>query len=144
MNSALLGLGSNIEPEYYLFGAATKLRDKFSNIQFSQVYRSSAIGMDGDDFLNACCLLQTSMVQHELVRYCKALEDTYGRDRSKGSWKPRTLDVDLIQWNGEALGDDLVRYAHVFVPAAELLGVPVLPYDASKLIKVDITGYAGD
>ena len=125
MNQVLLGLGSNIRPEYYLYEAAKHLRLRFPGIRFSGVYRSAAIGMDGEDFLNACCLLDTDLVQQELVAFCKALEDDYGRDRSEGSWKPRTLDVDLIQWNGQAIGDDLILYAHVFVPAAELIDVPV-------------------
>lgn len=138
MNQVLLGLGSNIRPDYYLQQAAEALSQRFAGACFSRVYRSAAIGMDGDDFLNACCLLQTELSQQDVIAYCKQLEDRYFRDRSEGSWKPRTLDVDLIQWNGEVIGDDLHLYAHVYVPASELIDLMLPDQDYSTLQEVGL------
>ena len=117
----LIGMGSNIEPEQHLSVAANEIRTRFSDAQFSSVYRSAAIGMDGDDFLNACCLLDSEEDEAALKEWMKQLEDAHGRDRSEGSWKPRTLDLDLIIYRGDVVDDDLYRYAHVYVPAVELL-----------------------
>ncbi|MFQ5519330.1 MAG: 2-amino-4-hydroxy-6-hydroxymethyldihydropteridine diphosphokinase [Mariprofundus sp.] len=123
MADVLIGMGSNIEPEQNLVQAAMSLRDAFGAIRFSTVYRSPAIGMDGGDFLNACCLLQSSLASDQVRARLKALEDEQGRDRSKGSWKPRTLDLDLLMYDGHVLDDELYRYAHAFVPASELVEI---------------------
>ncbi len=121
MADALIGMGSNIEPEQNLSQAASALRDLFGSVRFSSVYRSEAVGMAGDDFLNACCLLQTTLMPSELRSRLKALEDAQGRDRSLGSWKPRTIDLDLLIYDSEIIDDEIFRYAHAYVPASELM-----------------------
>jgi 2-amino-4-hydroxy-6-hydroxymethyldihydropteridine diphosphokinase len=133
MVKVLLGMGSNIQPELNLKRAAAALRIQFDGVLFSAVYRSAAVGMDGDDFLNACCLFDTELSQQDIGVLLKAMEDAQQRDRSEGSWKPRTLDLDLLFYDKQAIGDDLYRYAHAFVPAAELLA-NALPKDEQGLL----------
>ncbi|MDQ6993646.1 MAG: 2-amino-4-hydroxy-6-hydroxymethyldihydropteridine diphosphokinase [Mariprofundus sp.] len=119
--AVLIGMGSNIDAEKNLIMAAARLRTLFSDTQFSSVYQSAAIGMDGADFLNSCCLLQSDLSQNALRLQLKSLEDEQGRDRSLGSWKPRTLDLDLLIYHGQVVDDELYCYAHACVPAAELV-----------------------
>ena len=121
MTQVLLGLGSNIEPERHLTEAAVSIRAAFKHVIFSTVYQSKAVGMDGDDFLNACCLCEHDLSNDVFLAWLKKLEDAHGRDRSEGSWKPRTLDLDILQIDGQVQDDDLYRYAHVCVPASELI-----------------------
>jgi 2-amino-4-hydroxy-6-hydroxymethyldihydropteridine diphosphokinase len=121
LTQVLIGMGSNIEPERYLTEAAREIRAAHPSARFSTVYRSPAVGMDGDDFLNACCLFDTSQTLAELEGWLKQLEDRHGRDRTAGSWRPRTLDLDMIFFGDACLDPDLYRYAHVYVPAAELV-----------------------
>ncbi len=121
MTIALIGMGSNIDPEQHLSDAAAEIRSRFPNCSFSATYRSKAVGMEGDDFLNACCLIENVPLREELVGWFKQLEDRHGRDRSEGSWKPRTLDLDLLIYSGEVLDNDLFRYPHIYVPASELV-----------------------
>lgn len=122
MTNALIGMGSNIEPEMHLLNAAEEIRGRFPQVRFSSVYRSAAVGMEGDDFLNACCLIEEVPGRGPLVEWLKRLEDAHGRDRSEGSWKPRTLDLDLLVYGDTVVDDDLFRYAHAYVPAVELAG----------------------
>jgi len=121
MPQVLLGMGSNIHPDIHLSDAAKSLRHKFSDVYFSQVYRSAAVGMEGDDFLNACCLLQHDWSEHQFTTWLKALEDEHGRDRSEGSWKPRTLDLDILMIDGVVVDADFYKYGHVYMPASELV-----------------------
>jgi len=123
MADVLVGMGSNIKPEDNLLRAAAALRTEFDNVKFSSVYRSPAVGMDGDDFLNACCVFYSNLAQAEVRRRMKVLEDAQGRDRSRGSWKPRTIDLDVLMYNGEVMDDELYQYAHAFVPASELVRI---------------------
>ncbi len=121
MTTVLIGMGSNIEPEENLLRAAQALRSEFGNVRFSTVYRSKAVGMDGEDFYNACCVFQSALSQQDVRRHMKALEDAQGRDRSRGSWKPRTLDLDVLMYDDEVIDDELYQYAHASVPASELV-----------------------
>ncbi len=139
MTRVLLGMGSNIEPELNLTRAAAALRIQFDGIAFSSVYRSAAVGMDGEDFFNACCLFETELSQQDVDSLLKAMEDAQQRDRSKGSWKPRTLDLDLLFYDAQVVGDDLQRYAHAFVPAAELLTVDLPKDEEGLLVRVALS-----
>jgi len=123
MVEVLVGMGSNIEPEANLLQAASALRTRFGDVRFSSVYRSAAVGMDGDDFLNACCLFAAELPLADLRQLLKALEDLQQRDRSQGSWTPRTIDLDVLMYGDEVVDDELYRYAHAYVPAAELVAV---------------------
>jgi 2-amino-4-hydroxy-6-hydroxymethyldihydropteridine diphosphokinase len=130
----LIGMGSNIDPERHLTTAAIAIRRLFPGACFSKVYRSAAVGMDhAEDFLNACCSLQSDMTVAALSAWLKELEDEHGRDRSQGSWKPRTLDLDLLKAGENVLDDELFRYAHAYVPAKELVHLPEVELDASLL-----------
>jgi len=135
MAMLLIGMGSNIHPESNLSQAAIALRALFPEVSFSSVYRSAAVGMQGGDFLNACCLLHSDMTMSEIRVELKRLEDVQGRDRSEGSWKPRTLDLDLLLYDGQVVDDELYRYAHAFVPAGELLDI-TLPKDEQGLVTI--------
>jgi len=138
MATALIGMGSNIEPETYLLSAAGEIRACYPGVRFSHVYRSKAVGMEGDDFLNACCLLEEVPERARLIEWLKLIEDMYGRDRSEGSWKPRTLDLDLLAYDDEVLDNDLYRYPHVYVPASELIEVSVANPENSVVKKVEL------
>ncbi len=138
MTTALIGMGSNIDPEKHLQCASQDISQYFSGVAYSKVYQSPAIGMDGDDFLNACCLLSGVPEKGDLFKWLKCLEDKYGRDRSEGSWKPRTLDLDLVMYGDEILDDDLFRYAHVFVPASELIDLTLPTVEVGVLTQVSL------
>ena len=136
MTEVLIGMGSNIDPESNLLQAAAALRAEFGIVTFSSVFRSAAVGMDGDDFLNACCLFDSALEQVEVRRRMKALENAQGRDRSKGSWKPRTIDLDILIYHGEVVDEELYRYAHAYVPASELVELKAQPSTATQRLQV--------
>ncbi len=134
MRQMLVGLGSNIDAEKHLKDAAIALRECFGEVVFSSVYQSAAIGMDGDDFLNACCVFHSELTDLKLKSQLKMMEDAQGRDRSEGSWKPRTLDLDLLMYDGDVIDDELNRYAHACVPASEIVDIKV-PNDCLGIVE---------
>ncbi len=137
---ALVGMGSNIDPERYLVAAAKALRDRFPQVRFSRVYRSAAVGMDAGaaDFLNACALFALDFDRDDLAPWLKRLEDRHGRDRSKGSWQPRTLDLDLMLFDDRWL-EEVMAYPHCYLPAAELVQMPApLPTPDCRIDAVDL------
>jgi len=138
-HSYLIGMGSNIEPEQHLAAAAVAIRGRFPEVCFSSVYRSAAVGMqEAADFLNACCRLQSELSAQQIGIWLKQLEDEHGRDRSHGSWKPRTLDLDLLMAGNDVLDEELFRYAHAYVPARELVALADADVNTSGLQKTGL------
>jgi len=124
-HQAMIGMGSNIDPEHHLIAGAAALRERFPAVCFSQVFRSAAVGMDAGaaDFLNACALFSLDYEVDALQLWLKQVEDRFGRDRSDGSWQPRTLDLDVMLFDGNWL-EDVMAYPHCYLPAAELMPLP--------------------
>jgi len=122
---ALIGLGSNIDPALHLKAAARAIRGQYPDAVFSRVYRSRPVGMSGENFLNACCRVQTVLDATAFENWLKSLEQAEGREANHDPWEPRTLDLDLLMLDGRMLDETLLRYAHVFVPASELMDLPI-------------------
>lgn len=132
MPQVLVGVGSNINPKQHLIQAAKSLKSQFDSVVFASVYRSAAVGMEAGEFLNTCCLFFTHLSLLDTRLQLKELEDKQGRDRSQGSWQPRTLDLDILIYDGNVIDDELYRHAHAFVPAGELVDMD-LPTDIYAL-----------
>jgi 2-amino-4-hydroxy-6-hydroxymethyldihydropteridine diphosphokinase len=96
MGKAYLSLGSNVLPEQNLASALRALRQRFGALRVSPVYRTTAIGFDGPDFLNAAAVLDSDLGAHELNDWLHALEDAHGRDRSGPRFGDRPLDIDIV------------------------------------------------
>jgi len=138
IHEALIGMGSNIEPELNLRKAAKVIRRQFPGVCFSRVYRSAAVGMDGDDFLNACCLFETDISCSRLIHGLKQLEDAQGRRRAAGAWQPRTLDLDMLMFDGGIMDDNFYKYAHIYIPASELVDIRAPASDPEALSLVSV------
>jgi len=127
-HAVYLGLGSNKSPERHIRAAVSALQDKFGGITLSPVYRSVAVGFDGDDFLNAVALVHTNLAVGEIKHYLTTLEDQFGRDREQPKFSDRVLDIDILlvdDWVGEFDGlslprDEITKYAHVLKPLSDL------------------------
>lgn len=116
MATALLSLGSNIEPERYLDAAVSSLRQRFGEVRLSRYYRTPAVGFEGDDFLNAGARIETDLTPQALNDWLHALEDAQGRRRDVPRFSSRTLDIDIV------LYDDLVLRGegNLEIPRGEL------------------------
>jgi len=124
---ALLSLGSNVEPERYLRAAIAALRARFGVVVVSPVYRVPAVGFDGPDFLNAAAVIETDLDAHALVDWLHALEHENGRVRGAVKFNDRTLDIDLVYFDGLVLDTPQLhlprpelRHAFVLRPLADI------------------------
>lgn len=123
-----LGLGSNVDARNKLAAGVAALRAKFGEVECSPVYRSEAVGFDGDDFLNASCRIQTDLEPEALKAWLTELEDRHGRRRDRPKFSDRTLDIDVLL-HGNRVGNfgglelprgEILKYAHVLKPLADL------------------------
>lgn len=128
MSTAWLGLGSNVNAEAHIRGGIEELEQTFDSVSFSPVYASTAVGFDGDDFINLVARVETDMAPIELRRYLRDLEDRYGRKRDVPKFSDRSLDVDVLLYDDLVLLSpvleipraEIMKFAHVLKPLAEL------------------------
>lgn len=128
MAAVFLGLGSNIEPERNLRLAARELRRHFGDVGLSAVYRSAAVGFDGDDFLNLVARVETELPPEEIAGLLERIHTLAGRQRGSADLASRTLDIDLLLYDDLVIDTpglqlprrDVLEYGFVLGPLAEL------------------------
>ena len=148
MNNVYLILGSNIEKERNLPTAVALLRDMAKVVAVSTVYESVPVGLkEQPDFWNMAVHLQTALSASQLkTQVLAAIEQSLKRVRLADKNAPRTIDLDIVLFNDEVFdydgGDgrlrhvpdpDLLKFAHVAVPIAELAPKMLHPETAEPL-----------
>jgi 2-amino-4-hydroxy-6-hydroxymethyldihydropteridine diphosphokinase len=152
MAEALIALGGNLGDVAATFEAAlarleaagVRIRARSSN------WRTPPWGLlDQPAFVNACIAVETDLAAEPLLDLLLATETELGRVRTV-RWGPRTLDLDLLDFDGATIATDRLTLPHpriaerafVLVPLAEIApdrtigGVRV----ADLLARVDATG----
>ncbi len=115
-------LGSNISPEAYLPQAVLLLQKEMTVLQASQVWETPSIGSGGPNFLNAALTALTPLEVEALKEtLLRPLEASLGRVRSADKNAPRTIDLDIILFDGQLIDPTLWQYAHRAVPVAQLI-----------------------
>jgi 2-amino-4-hydroxy-6-hydroxymethyldihydropteridine diphosphokinase len=107
VNEAVVGTGSNIEPERHIALARDALAKDHVLLCESRFVRTAPIGVtDQPEFTNGVFLIATTMTRESLKAYLKRTEDRLGRIRTGNRYGPRTIDLDIVVWNGEIVDQD--------------------------------------
>ncbi|MFA5468594.1 MAG: 2-amino-4-hydroxy-6-hydroxymethyldihydropteridine diphosphokinase [Sphaerochaetaceae bacterium] len=150
LHTVCLLLGSNIEGEKNLPKALQLLKGSLTLIESSSVWLSEAVGSQGPDFLNAAVVGTTMFTREELkANLLSPIEAQLGRVREEDKNAPRTIDIDLIVYDGEVVDPTLYLYPHIALPVAEILpenakireAAMVLSHDSSVHKKVEFSHY---
>lgn len=121
-HEVFLGLGSNIQPEQYLPRAIAKLRQVLEIVAVSSAWETPAVGSSGPDFLNAAVQARTGLPVEDLrVKKLRPIEKSLGRVRTADPNAPRTIDIDILIYDGEIIEEELWDQAHVCLPLSELI-----------------------
>lgn len=121
-HSALIGIGSNIDPEENIRKAVNLLAQEVDIVACSQVWQNPAIGSDGPDYLNAAIAIRSQHQLQDLKHLLLLpLESRLERVRKENKNADRTIDLDILIFDGRALDEELWTQAHVSVPCAELM-----------------------
>ena len=146
MTLCYLGLGSNLRvPQRQLrqsIGLLNKL-PKSVITKISKVYNSRPWGVRSQPhYCNMVIALRTSLSAHQLLRYCKRIEQKNHRIQKK-HWGARTIDIDLLLYGEHVINNNelIVPHPHmlhrdfVLVPLLEIApqahlpsGEPIMPY----------------
>jgi len=125
-----VSFGSNINPEENIRSGILNLKEIYPDITLSSVYRSKAVGFDGDDFYNLVAGFESDRSVYIIVEQLKHIEDMHNRKRNNPRFSPRTLDIDLLLYDDLVISeqylkiprDEITQYAFVLYPLAEIAG----------------------
>ncbi len=132
MARCLIGCGSNLGRRREQLDQAVELLRFMPGVTLQAVsrYRETAAvgGPPGQDaFLNAACLLETTLPPPAVLEMLAAVENTLHRHREE-RWGPRTIDLDLLLYDDVVLDSPDLTLPHprmatrrfVLEPAAEI------------------------
>ena len=127
-----VALGSNIDPATNLQRTVALLKEHDPAAKTSSVYETPPQGFtEQANFLNMAVCLQTDLSIEAFKAFLGGIESQLKRKRDPNNKNaPRTIDLDIALW-GDAILDygekpwhvpdkDIVKFAHVALPLAEL------------------------
>ncbi len=107
MNICIIGIGSNIHAESNIEKMFGILETKVDVLKVSTMIKTKAVGIeDQPDYTNGAVKIETKLDLEDLNQLLKSIEDQLGRDRSGPKFGPRTMDLDIVVWNGEIVDPD--------------------------------------
>lgn len=115
--TAIIALGSNLDnPQEQIKQAiaAIKKLPEIVSLTVSSLYCSTPVGYkEQPDFINAVALakVHANCTAEQLLHVLQQIEQDFGRVRSFQN-APRTLDLDLIDFNHEISHDALLTLPH--------------------------------
>ncbi len=120
---AYVGVGSNVDAEHNVRAAVRDLARATHVVGVSTFYRTAPLGHPDDPlFVNGVVAVETDMPAPVLKRnVLRHIEDDLGRRRTADPNAPRTIDLDLLVFEGERQFDpDIGTRAFVAWPLAEV------------------------
>lgn len=86
------------------------------------MYQTTAVGSAGPDFLNQAVYLPTPLDAAALKeQVLRPIENQLGRMRTNDKNAPRTIDLDIIIFDGQVTDNELWRRFYLAAPLAGLL-----------------------
>ena len=160
MNRIFLLLGSNIDKELNLPAAVTMLCRMCHVVELSSVYETIPMGLkEQPNYFNMAALIETDLDPCQLkLQIIQPIEIELQRQRKADKNAPRTMDLDIVLYNDDVFDyvpdnglihhlpdPDILRFAHVAVPIAELAPDKLHPETGQALSKIaaDLMAEAG-
>ena len=128
---AIIALGSNLANPIAQIQAALSQIAQIEHTQIlktSSLYQTVPVGYaDQPDFINAVCMIETTLSGLDLLQALQQIEQQFGRERHFRN-APRTLDLDIIDYAQQSSDDVLLTLPHprahqrsfVMMPLAEI------------------------
>ena len=116
MIRSFLSLGSNLGDRLEYLRAAVEALERGPLIEVagvSKVYETIPVEVDEEqpDYLNCVVELECGLPAVELLRYCQGIEAALEREH-KGEKAPRTVDMDVLLFGEEIIGEPELQVPH--------------------------------
>lgn len=121
-NSVIIGIGSNILPEANVKRSIEILRHQFDLLKVTNAIRTKPREFKPQaDFLNAAALIKTKLSRLELKALLRQIESDLGRVRTANKAGPRTIDLDILVYDGEVVDDKVYEWDFLEKLVVELM-----------------------
>jgi 2-amino-4-hydroxy-6-hydroxymethyldihydropteridine diphosphokinase len=141
LNQVVISVGSNINPAPNIEISKDYLSKETEFIYAATAIETAPVGyLEQSNFLNTAFLVATPLSYEEFNLHLKSIEDRMGRERGPIKAGPRTIDLDIVIWNGCLLTDDYYSYDYVSIPVNQVIKTKNLTTNiASKpgFLKID-------
>ena len=122
MNTAVIGVGSNINPKRNIQKAIQIIKTELILTKVSSLHRTKPIEFKQQKYFYNCAFLtETTMDRNTLKQWLRNLEKNLGRVKSKNRNGPRAIDLDILVWNGEIVDEDVYTRSFLQKSVQELL-----------------------
>ena len=135
-----LSLGSNLNNKLknlqLAVDAIAEETGKVSKI--SSVYKTPAWGFSGNDFLNICIAVETTLSPETLLEKLLAIEKKLGRlQKTKEEYENRIIDIDIILYGNRILNSEKLTIPHPKIAERNFVLYPLC--DIAAEIKIPLT-----
>lgn len=135
-NIVYLSLGSNLGDKINNLQTTINLIDsKVGDVLLiSSVYQTKAEGFVGEDFLNCCVSLRTSMEPKILIKELINIESQNGRLRSnRNIYESRSIDIDILFYEDKIINQHNLTIPHPRMNERDFVIKPLLDIAKSKI-----------
>ena len=135
-NIVYLSLGSNLGDKINNLQTTINLIDsKVGDVLLiSSVYQTKAEGFVGEDFLNCCVSLRTSMEPKILIKELINIESQNGRLRSnRNIYESRSIDIDILFYEDKIINQHNLTIPHPRMKERNFVIKPLLDIAKSKI-----------
>lgn len=133
MTSSYIGIGSNVGDRIDFCRRAVGVLGEDPGIDVdavSSLYETSPIGGPPQrSFVNLVVRVQTDLKPRGLLQVCKRIEGTLGREPSEIRWGPRVIDLDILTFGDEKIGEPDLEIPHPRMTSRRFVLVPLLEID---------------
>ncbi|MDR0308945.1 MAG: 2-amino-4-hydroxy-6-hydroxymethyldihydropteridine diphosphokinase [Coriobacteriales bacterium] len=129
---AVIALGSNMGDPAWTVREAVRAVAELPSVYLieamSNVYRSEPAHVeDQDEFANAVMIVQVEagITAEQLLTDLQSVETAFGRLRHE-HWGPRSLDLDIIDFEGEVRESEFLKIPHPYALLRDFVVTPLL------------------
>ncbi len=124
-----IALGSNKGNKLeYLQNAIDLIFKKIGAIKkLSKIYKTPALGFEGDDFFNACIKVETNLKPREVLEVIKKIENRLERsEKTTEGYESREIDLDILFFDSEIIEEENLIVPHPEIQNRKFVLKPLL------------------
>ncbi|WP_225036933.1 2-amino-4-hydroxy-6-hydroxymethyldihydropteridine diphosphokinase [Winogradskyella sp. SM1960] len=110
-----IALGSNKGHKLqYLQSAVDAIFERIGAVKkISKVYKTPALGFEGDDFFNACVKVETELKPKKVLKELQTIESDLGRKtKTTKGYESREIDLDILFFEDEVIEEKTLIIPH--------------------------------
>ena len=122
MNKAIVGLGSNLDPETNIICARLTLAKHFKILKESSFVKTNPVNHPlPHEFINGCVYLETGLDLESFKNHLKTFEKQLGRNHSLSDEKQHPIDLDILVWNDIPIDEKISKIDFLKKSVLEIL-----------------------